>query len=58
MYFIDQRIRVICNQLERLRFPDSTPLTRWQYKRGLYFRPEEADKNGPAWEDFDSETMR
>ena len=58
MYFIDQRIRVICDQLKRLRFLDSTPLTRWQYKRGLYFRPEEADKNGPAWEDFDSETMR
>ncbi len=58
MYFIDQRIQVICNQLERLRFLDSTPLTDWQYKHGLYFRPEEADENGPAWEPFDSATMR
>ncbi len=58
MYFIDQRIRVICDQLGRLRFLDSAPLTRWQYKRGLYFRPDEADANGPAWENFDSESMR
>ena len=58
MYFIDQRVQVLCNQLERLRFLDSTPLNDWQYKHGQYFHPDEADKNGPPWEDFDCATMR
>ena len=58
MYFIDQRIQVICNQLERLRFLESRRLPDWEYKHGLYFHPEEADKNGPPWERFDCDTMR
>ncbi len=58
MYFIDQRIKVICDQLERLRFLDSRELPDWEYKHGQYFRPQEADENGPAWEPFDSRTMR
>ncbi len=58
MYYIDQRIRVICGQLDRLRFTDSRRLKEWQYKRGQYFRPDEADRCGPPWEPFDSGTMR
>lgn len=58
MYFIDQRIQVICNQLKLLRIRENTPITQWQYKPGLYFRPEEADADRRAWEPFDCATMR
>ena len=58
MYFIDQRIQVICNQLKLLRIRENTPVTQWQYKPGLFFRPEEADAGEAPWEPFDCETMR
>ena len=29
MYYIDQRIQVICNQLQMLRFRDSRSLPDW-----------------------------
>lgn len=58
MYFIDQRIQVICNQLKLLRIRENTPITQWQYKPGLFFRPEEADADRTAWEPFDCATMR
>ena len=57
MYFIEERIQVICNQMKLLRFRDSTPLTKWAYKPGLFFHPEEAEGGAP-WQDFDCETMR
>ena len=49
MYFIDQRIQVICNQLKLLRIRENTPITQWQYKPGLFFRPEEADADQTPW---------
>lgn len=58
MYFIDQRIQVICNQLALLRFKQNRELPDWEYKPGLYFRPEEADRSELPWERFDSGTMR
>ena len=45
MYFIDKRIQVICDQLKALRVRDSRELPDWQYKRGLFFRPEEAERS-------------
>ncbi len=58
MYFIDKRIEVIANQLKLLRIRDSREITDWVYKKGLFFRPEEADADGRAWEKFDCKTMR
>ena len=58
MYFIDQRIQVICNQLSLMRFRDSRSLPDWQYKKGQFFRPEEADADPAPWETFDCQTMR
>ena len=58
MYFIDQRIQVICNQLKLLRIRENTPIAQWQYKPGLFFRPEEADADRTPWEPFDCNTMR
>ena len=58
MYFIDQRIQVIANQLQLLRFRDTVELPHWQYKPGQFFRPEEADAACPDWQEFDANTMR
>jgi len=58
MYFIDQRLQVICNQLQLFRFRNKTQLTEWQFKKGQFFRPEEADASEASWEVFDAQTMR
>ena len=57
MYFIDQRIQVICNQLNMLRIRDKRQLPDWECKFGQYFRPEEADASERPWERFDCNTM-
>ena len=49
MYFIDKRIQVICDQLKALRVRDSRELPNWQYKPGLFFRPEEAERSESPW---------
>ena len=38
MYFIDQRIQVICNQLGNFRFRACVSLPVWEYKKGQFFR--------------------
>ncbi len=58
MYFIDQRIQVICNQLQLLRFENRQDIPNWQCKFGQYFRPEEADASSLPWEDFNIYSMR
>ncbi len=58
MYFIDQRIQVICNQLGNFRFRECVSLPDWEYKKGQFFRPEEADRAAPPWERFDCQSMR
>ena len=57
MYFIDQRIQVIANQLGNLRFRESVALNDWQYKFGQYFRPAEAEASERPWLDFDCQNM-
>ena len=58
MYFIDQRLQVICNQLQMFRFRNTTALTEWQFKKGQFFRPEQAEAAEGDWEIFDAQTMR
>lgn len=58
MYFIDKRLQVICNQLGMFRFCNTQPLAAWRYKKGQFFRPEEADASSEPWEEFDAQTMR
>ena len=58
MYFIDQRIQVICNQLKLLRIRNHQDIVNWQCKFGQYFRPEEADASELPWEDFNTYAMR
>ena len=58
MYFIDKRIQVICNQLNNLSVTDSVGVSDWNYKKGQFFRPEQADQAVEPWEQFDCNTMR
>ena len=58
MYFIDQRLQVICNQLQLLRFRNRMDVPIWDCKYGQYFRPEEADASDIPWEYFNSYAMR
>lgn len=58
MYYIEQRIQVICNQLAHFRFRESRSLPDWQYKKGRFFRPAEAEAASNPWEKFDCQTMR
>ncbi len=58
MYFIDQRIQTIANQLKLFRFVNKQGLSNWQFKAGQFFRPEEADQCETPWQEFDANTMR
>lgn len=57
MKFIENRISVICEELKQLIFCEKIKVQEIQYKKGLYFTPEEADKAEGEWENFDSENM-
>ena len=57
MYFIDKRIQVICDNLNKLRIRGVRPIADWQYKKGFFLYPSQADAEGGAWENFDGRTM-
>ena len=57
MYFIDQRIQTIANQFGNLRFRDCVGLTAWEYKRGQFLRPAEAEAAENPWLPFDCQNM-
>ncbi|HIS31481.1 MAG TPA: alpha-mannosidase [Candidatus Limivivens intestinipullorum] len=54
---LDKRVHVICNELDKLTVKQKLPLQNWIYKKGTFFRPEEADAASEPWENFDSHTM-
>ena len=58
MYFIEQRIKVICDQLGMLRFHGGMSVSDWEYKKGQFFRPEEADASETPWDKFDCQSMK
>ena len=55
MYFLDKRIKVILNQLRTYSITDGLGIPNWQYKKGQFFRPEEADAAESPWENFTSD---
>ena len=57
MYFIDKRIQVICDNLNKLRIRNVRPITDWQYKKGFFLYPSQAEVEGDSWEAFDGKTM-
>ncbi len=44
MYFLDKRIQVICNELKKLSVAQNLPVEAFQYKKGNYVFPADADK--------------
>lgn len=42
MEFLDEKIKVICNELKKLTIKQSIPLTEWVYKEGDFIHPEDA----------------
>lgn len=57
MDFLDKRVIVICEQLKKLAVKQNQPVTAFQYKKGFFERPKDADASGEAWAEFDSKTM-
>ena len=55
MYFLDKRIKVILNQLRTYSISDGLGIPNWQYKKGQFCRPEEADAAEAPWENFTSD---
>ncbi|MCD8022228.1 MAG: alpha-mannosidase, partial [Lachnospiraceae bacterium] len=52
MWFIDKRIKVICDELKRLTVVKRVPVGNLLYKKGLYFRPEEVDASDTGLEEY------
>lgn len=57
MDFLDKRVIVICEQLKKLAVKQNQPVTAFQYKKGFFERPKDADASGEAWAEFDSKSM-
>lgn len=55
--FRKERTRVICNELKKLSEVKSFRMTQWKKKDGFFVRPQDAEKSGEPWQDFDSKTM-
>ena len=53
MEFLDEKIKVICNELKKLTIKQSIPLTEWVYKEGDFIYPEDAAKDSAPWTKFD-----
>ena len=57
MRFLDKRVQVICDNLNKLKIKQKLDLDKWQYKEGRFFRPCEAEKAEADFEEFDSVNM-
>lgn len=57
MHFLDKRVKVICDELKKLKVKQKFAIDNWKYKEGNFIRPEEAEADSAAWEDFDCQKM-
>ena len=57
MHFLDKRVNVICEELKKLKVKQKFEIDNWKYKEGNFIRPEEAEADAAAWEDFDCQHM-
>ncbi len=54
MNLLDQRVRTITDQLRRLSRRETFAMSPWNYKKGQFFTPEEADSSAPEYTEFGS----
>lgn len=52
MRYLDERIGIITRELRELAARDRQALTEWEYKKGLYLHPADADGDGTPWRPF------
>lgn len=57
MEFLDKRVRVICDELKRLRIKQRVAVNDLCYKTGNFIHPADADADAQEWLPFDSRTM-
>ncbi len=57
MDFLDKRIKVICDELQKLANVQIIPVNNWSYKKGNFVYPQEARASQEEWKSFDSRTM-
>ena len=57
MVFLDKRIGVICDQLEKLSVKQKMPIDGFMYKKGNFLRPQDATDDSAVFEPFDCEKM-
>ena len=57
MVFLDKRISVICDQLEKLSVKQKAPIEGWVYKKGNFIYPEDAANDSSPFEQFDPAKM-
>lgn len=57
MDFLDKRVKGICEELNKLKIKQRFPITKWEYKQGNFFHPEDAAADPAPWEEFDCRTM-
>ncbi len=57
MDFLDKRVKVICDELKKLKVKQKFEITQFQYKQGNFVFPQDADQAGEAWKEFDAYRM-
>ena len=62
MQFLDKRVKVICEELKKLKVKQTFAIDNWKYREGNFIRPEDAadceiTQARGAWGDFDCQTM-
>ena len=57
MDFLDKRVKVICDQLNKLKVKQKFPIEKWQYKEGNFIHPADAQEDKSPWQEFDSTQM-
>src|SRR5690554_6645900 len=54
MFFIKERVEVICEQLKKQYLVKKLEINDWQMKEGNFLRPEDAGADSRQWTEFDS----
>jgi alpha-mannosidase len=57
MYYLDKRIKVICDELKKLSVVQKLPVESWSMKKGNFIHPQDVELANVEWNNFDSKTM-
>ena len=57
MKYLEQRVQVICDSLQKLSIKQKVDINQWQYKEGTFLTYEQADSSSKPWMTFDTTSM-